>query len=152
MTIFAATQFSEDIRVEKNDMDTLVGIHPDQIEVPFVGGYFPKLGVYTRISITPEESPKHLAMRLIDTNGDVLFDEILSAEVIDQALEKAAIRGIGGIKQTTIFSPFHVKAEGTIMSILSVDGKDIIAGILRVVVNSPDNLDENQQLGAEITH
>src|SRR5689334_701395 len=88
--------FCEDIRQEVNNVDTLIGVMPDNVAIgKNVPGMIPKLGIYVRVHIEPELEVKSITLTADFFDGkhrQVLgvFDENAIARERNNAIKKGS--------------------------------------------------------------
>src|SRR5664279_2225184 len=106
--------FCEDIRTEKNDQHTLIGVLSDNIAVPQIPGALPKLGIYIRAQIETGYIPKKIVVSFHDTTGAEIPLSNWEAAAIKNASDDAKATGSPtyGLIMTAIISPFRVTALG----------------------------------------
>src|SRR5947199_412358 len=61
--------FCEDIREEKNEVYSLIGVMPDNINVPATPGMLPKLAIYARFHVPPTLNVGAIDLKLRFANG-----------------------------------------------------------------------------------
>jgi hypothetical protein len=126
--------FCEDIREEKSQQDTLIGILPDNISVPSFPGGIPKLGVYVRIHLSAETNIGSISITLHFPNGDKMllggFDDKLIREQRTLSGEKK--NPFIGLVSKVIASPVVFTQAGRILLVINVGGEEMICGALNV--------------------
>lgn len=136
--------FCEDIREEKTGQITLIGILPDNISVPPIPANapdgararMPKLAVYIRIHISPDENVRSMATKLVLSGGDEISLGEIDAAVIAQAKKEATDAGlpVAGIVHHAIMQGFAIPTPPErLTGILTVDGRNHTFGALRFV-------------------
>jgi hypothetical protein len=132
--------FCEDIRQEDREMNTLVGILPDNVTFPGVPAIIPKLGVYVRVSIdvSTDPGPMEIVLSVPGRESRVPIGTI-SQGLVNKAKEQAHSKGsqIAGIIARAVFSPFEVVQAGRIRALALVGGKQVLCGGLNIEVKSP---------------
>jgi hypothetical protein len=126
--------FCEDIREETSGTHTLVGVLPDNIVVGAVPGMLPKLGIYVRIRMDVDATPKTMTARMKIPGGQ-LFEIANFAKLIASAKEQAVSNEasfVGFIAKGTL-TPLPIPEVGTIEAIVEVDGTDYVCGILKLI-------------------
>jgi hypothetical protein len=126
--------FCDDIREEKRGSDILVGILPDNVNVPKIPFSFPKMAIYTRINLDPECDPGELSVTVRSPSGVALFAATLDANVVQKAITEAKASGspIAGLINRTISMNWHVKEPGRVTVIVTAHGKEYLAGALNL--------------------
>ena len=125
--------FCEDVRQEKQGY-SLIGILPDNVNVPSIPGMFPKLGLYVRLNVDPaaDVGPISLRLRLPDgTESDLTgFD----AEFVKETQKEAASKGApwAGFIVTAVSSPLSIAKAGRIIALASIMGEEMICAGLNV--------------------
>src|SRR5262245_674883 len=111
--------FCEDIRQEKSGQDTLVGVLSDNLSVPNAPVLIPKLGIYIRVQLDKDASPRTLRIKLRVPGGpDVPVTSL--DDLISQARADADTHGLpfAGLIARGVISPFPVHALGKIEAIV----------------------------------
>jgi hypothetical protein len=132
--------FCEDIRHEQNGVDTLVGVLPDNINVPITPALLPKIGIYIRILFPLSKIPSKISSHLqTPWQKELVKLGEVSPKQIATAVDEARAQGSDGVRFYTkaIISPFQVPSPGTIATITSIDNRNLLAGILSFRVQQP---------------
>jgi hypothetical protein len=115
--------FCEDIREERSGQDTLIGIMPDNINMGRYPSAVPKLGLYIRAHIDPDNPPSQIVAKLKTSWAE---SEIGRAEkeLIELAAEQSKQKGIplAGVILKAIIAPFQLKQPGLALLTVSIDG------------------------------
>jgi hypothetical protein len=86
--------FCEDIREEKSGQLNLIGIMPDNLNIPatpaptdgkILQAMIPKLALYVRVHLEPEDDPGEVQISLIFPNGDVSNIASFPAELVEES-------------------------------------------------------------------
>jgi hypothetical protein len=132
--------FCEDIREEKSGQDTIIGILPDNLNLPSLREpnmqpLLPKFCSYVRVSLDIQDKPKGLAVKLMDTKGSLITQGAWDQSVIDKAFSDAAANNmlIVGLIWKMVASPFPVMSAGKITASLIVNGAEHIVGALNII-------------------
>jgi hypothetical protein len=136
--------FCEDIREEKSGQTTLVGILPDNINVPprppdapaSLQPRMPKLGLYVRINLSPDEGVRAMRTKLKFPDGGEaemgLIDEATVAKSLQDAI--ASNLPVAGLLQYAVLQGLAIPTPpGLITGVLEVDGTEHTIAILRFV-------------------
>jgi hypothetical protein len=135
MIVAVIALFCDDIREEKIGTVSVIGIYPDNINVPKVPLALPKCGIYTRISFpVNNEPPERIALLLVHADGTEVPLTILNTELIKKARSEAQAKGApkAGLISTALLVPFEIKKEGRINVIAKIDDEDVVCGTLNV--------------------
>jgi hypothetical protein len=126
--------FCEDIRDEKSGMQTLIGIFPDNADVPAFPCTFPKLGLYLRIHIDPAFDPYSFSLVLRMPSGQEQVVAELGRELIDKGRREAedSQSPLIGFISRTIVRDFTIPGPGRISAIVKVGEQELLAGALNV--------------------
>jgi hypothetical protein len=126
--------FCEDVRQEFGGQFTLVGVLPDNLEVPTAPGLMPKLGVYIRAVIDSSHAPQQATVKLINTDGADIPVAQWDHTLIQRGYSDAATRGtpIYGLISTAVIGPFRIPQVGMIQVVVDIDATTYVAGILNV--------------------
>jgi hypothetical protein len=129
--------FCDDIREEKRGTDTLVGIFPDNINVPALPITFAKLAVYIRIHLDPSNDPPGaIPIRIEMPNGSQMPLGTLEESLVNKTLQDAKATGapIAGLISRAVASPFHLPAAGRLRVIVTIADEDVLAAAINVQV------------------
>lgn len=129
--------FCEDIREEKSGQDTLIGVLPDNLNIPNVPAIMPKLGIYIRVQLERNANPQTLKIKLrVPGAADMPMTKL--DNLISQAKTEAETHGLpfAGLVARGVISPFPIHALGSIEAIVEVDGAEYVCGVLNLVTGS----------------
>jgi hypothetical protein len=141
MTIHVTGFFCEDIREEQSGQVSIVGILPDNIQLPKPPEVMksprlvlPKLGLYVRIRISMEGTLNPMPVSLIMPNGERLRLGEADLELIEKSRREALA---GGIPIATIIfhaliQGFTVAQPGLIIAVLESEGIEYQFAVLNV--------------------
>jgi hypothetical protein len=137
--------FCEDIREERSGQDTLIGIMPDNINVDRYPSVAPKLGVYIRAHLDPDNPPSQIVAKFKTPWAE---SEVGRAEkqLIELAAEQAKQRGIplAGVILKAIIAPFQLKQHGLALLTISIDGgEDMPCAVLNLL--EPQAISSNEK-------
>lgn len=134
--IAAITIFCEDIREEKAGTDTVIGIFTDNIEVPQVGGIFPKICAYTRINVDHASNLGDLRLKIFGIDGSQILDAQMDPALIDKARSDSLTDGnpITSLVFKTVMSNVAVFQAGRISAVVTSALGDIQSGSLNIKV------------------
>jgi hypothetical protein len=147
--------FCEDIREEKSGQSTLIGIMPDNINVPtppqpvegrVPRGFIPKLGLYVRINIEADDEPGPMTLKLIFPGGTEQPLGDISAEIIAKSKAEAIARNlpIAGILSSAVLSPFiSPGGPGLITAVLDTEKGRHVCAVLNMLVEPANPLSSN---------
>jgi hypothetical protein len=131
--------FCEDIRQEKSNVDTLIGIFPDNISVAQTPGVMPKCCLYVRGHFPVAHPPAKVEVRLaVPWEAHTIHLGQIEAPVIHAAVANAKEkedRWIGLIFKAQ-FLNFPIPQPGRIFVIVSTGTKEFLTGTLRVVTDA----------------
>lgn len=146
--VSAITVFCEDIRVEKQNTNTIVGVLPDNIRVDGIPGVMPKIGVYTRLHFDIGFDPGPISIVLQYPSGEEDILTNIDPEILKLAKQDSINRNapMYGVVSRSLKSPFPVDQEGRITAIVNVGDAKIISGILNFELSdkSAEATDERQ--------
>ena len=128
----AITLFCDDIREEHMGMITLVGVYPNNVNVPSFPFVLPKLGIYTRILIDVNDALRKITIHISAPDGKIELSTEIDEESIAKSQMAAKDKGspIVGIMAHAIAAPFVVKEAGQIKLIVNIEGVEYIGGVL----------------------
>lgn len=125
--------FCEDIREEKQNTDSLMGIMPDNLNVPGPGA-IPRMALYTRIHLNPAFDPGRIHIRIVQANGEEVSLGDIEPHLVKKARDDAVAAGvpIAGVISRAVFGNFPIKAEGVVRAIVLAAGTETISAMLNV--------------------
>lgn len=128
--------FCEDIREEKTGTQTLVGVYPDNLNIPKVPVALPKLAVYLRIALDPFVDADPISVWLISPKGEERKINDIDPKMVAQT--QANIRKSGTPFATLIsriIAPaFPVTEHGRMKAVIRVGTEEIICATLNFQV------------------
>jgi hypothetical protein len=129
--ISVIAMFCSDVRQEMGGTQTIVGVFPDSVNLSAIPGAFAQMHVYVRMHIRPSFRPSSIVTRLVLPDGAEEISE-MDMKLIETARGKAIASGATymGLLATFALAPMHIKQEGRLQAIVSVDGVDHVAGAL----------------------
>jgi hypothetical protein len=127
--------FCEDIREEKNEIYSLIGIMPDNIKVVATPFAMPKLGIYVRIHISPTLNIGAIDIKLRFADGTDLALTTMDTDLIKKTQQEAIGRGSpwAGLMTRAVAAPFLVNIPGRILLIATFGGEELICGSINVL-------------------
>jgi hypothetical protein len=130
--------FCEDIREEKAGTDSLIGIMPDNIQVPNVPGMLTKLALYTRMNIDVKFDPGAISLLLVAPDGHRTLLSEIPSELITKAIREANEKGApyAGIISRTGFGTFGVQKPGRVVVVANTGGEDHFVAALNFEIAS----------------
>ena len=138
MMYSAVALFCEDIREEKSGTDTIVGVFPDNVNVPTFPFTFAKIAIYLRINMPADsDSPKRIEYWLTSPDNIPFPRTPIEAELIERARRDAMERGsvIGGTISKAVIGFLQLKTPGRLNLVVEIDGRELVAGTLNVQPN-----------------
>ncbi len=147
MTLNAIGLFCEDIREEKSGQVTLIGILPDNVNVPpapdNAKAILPKLGLYVRVHLGMDDEPGPMTIKLVFPDDSELmlgnFEPNLIATAKRQAQERRL--PIAGLVSHAVLSGLQASVPARIMAILESAGERrtlAVLNFLAVLDSAPD--------------
>lgn len=133
--IHAVALFADDIREEKDDRLTLVGVMPDNLKVPGLPGMLPKLAIFIRLNIPVSMDPQDAKVFLTDTSGTRNAVATFESDLVARGLSEAAEQGnnMGGVTMRMSASPFAVAKYGRVILEVEIGDECIQAGSLNIL-------------------
>lgn len=129
----AVTIFAEDLREERSGTETMIGILPDNVNVPQFPFAFPKMAMYTRIVVDHDFEVEPIKIYIKVNDSEVSLGEIEVA-LIDKALadSKEAGSPITGLISRAISVPFAVQQASRILVSARTSKHSVTTGTLRI--------------------
>lgn len=126
----AIALFCEDAREEQGGLFSLIGVMPDNIEVPEIPGLIPKLAIYVRVNLEVGYNPRSLMLWLQGPNEVKHELTEFEADMIEKTRQQASADNntIAGLQARAVSAPFPVFEEGRVQVILDVDGAEQVIG------------------------
>ena len=141
--VSAVALFCEDIREEKGDVDTLIGILPDNVNVsseiksgepgqPILPRVLSKLCIYVKLNFDPSEEFTEGKAQLVLPDGTRKDVGVIRPQTISEAKIKAKENGIpvAGIKLRMVFGGFQVRGSGLMMVEMVLGDRTYLAGAI----------------------
>jgi hypothetical protein len=146
MPYSAVGWFCDDVREEKGNKETIVGIYSDTVSVSSFPGAFKRITIYVRIQADVDQEVSTLKLFLsvpgVEGEGEV---GIFSLDGLKEGQERSKQRGlpfITLITQATI-EPLMVPSEGLIKATLQFnDHRTVVAAMLVRLRSSPSSASE----------
>lgn len=134
--------FCEDIREEKGDILTLIGLMPDTVNLETTDGkqessrsqrMLGKLSVYTRINFDPDLDIEINDISLVMPNGDPIRIGDISPALVSKARQQAKEQNniLAGIVSRASMWGFAAPEAGSIRVVVTINGEKYLAGALR---------------------
>lgn len=130
--INAIALFADDIREEVGGKESLVGIYPDNIEVPGIPGALGKIVVYFRIHIPVEAKFELVTAKLRRPDGEEHPLGEVTWEFMAEPRQQSIDAGgsMVGLVLRAVVAPLVFKEEGRFRAIVDIDGEEILCGSL----------------------
>lgn len=140
----AMALFCEDIREEKGEVVTLVGVLPDTLNLETGEGatiepgqkFLAKLCLYVRINFDPDFPLKPPHIRLVLPKEEILSVGEIGADVVEKAKSDAKARGhlLAGVISRAVLIGFR-PPDGTAKVEVEINGETYLAGALTFMLN-----------------
>jgi hypothetical protein len=139
MSVSAFGLFCEDVREEKGETTTLVGVFPASVNLPAFPSGLPKLGVYCMLHFPVEESDFTAEVKLRATWGFEVSVGKIGQDLLQLARAEAKTQELasGSILFKGILAPMPVPSPGRIEMIAVIDGVESVCGIVRFIAPGP---------------
>jgi len=137
-SISSVALFCDDIRFEKSNQETLVGVFPDNIEVENLPGVMPKLSIFVKVNCSAGFNLRSLTNRFIDPEGNIIFENSAEQQIIDQAAKDAEQEQSPsfGVKSTIISAPFQFNISGRYLLVSVINDEECLSGFLNIKVKA----------------
>jgi hypothetical protein len=141
--------FCEDIREEKNEIITLVGLMPDNVNVADAGApqpgmrkIIPKVCVYLRLNFEPHQTLGVASVRLVMPNGEKVPLGAIDAALMEksrlQALEKG--NALAGVTFRAVMGGLFLGEAGKLKLEVDLDEETYLAAALNLtMVSTPSS-------------
>jgi hypothetical protein len=132
--------FCDDIRQEASGTVTIVGVYPDNVNVPKIPGGLLKLGIYVRIHLDPSFAPVPISTWLELPDGKELNRDEVDPKLVRDALSKASTSEApyAGLIASFVIANFGITEPGRVKAMVQLGDQKIVAGALNVRVPRPD--------------
>ena len=124
--------FCDDIREEKTGAVTLIGIYPDNINVPAFPFVFPKLAIYTRINMDVHDSLGKILIRISAPGKEAELLTEIDEETIAKSQMNVKKQGspILGFINQIVAAPYVVTESGQVKITAKIEDVEYIGGVL----------------------
>lgn len=128
----AVAVFCEDIREETRNLNSLMGVFPDNMNVPKIPGAFSKIGFYARVHVNAKADVGAISvyLRLPDGHEDSL--QTVAADLVKKEQKKSREnqRPNAGFIVQGILNGLPITQEGQLQLIVRVGDEETVAGVL----------------------
>lgn len=134
--VIATTLFCEDIREEVSGTYSIIGVMPDNVEIPSHpehGGLVPRLACYFRISFDPSAPPAQASTELRwETTGATVLSVPVDRDVIHRLAADISEQGfpLATAFNTLISANFPVPDFGRLLAIVKWGDEEILTGAI----------------------
>ena len=124
--------FCDDVREEASGMHTLVGVYPDNLNVPPLPVALAKLALYVRVAVDPHIDVLPMFLWLVPDKGEEKQVNAIDPELVRRAQKEARERGtpIATIMCRIIMAPFPIMDYGRVKAALRTGDDEIICASL----------------------
>jgi len=140
MSLNVITFFCEDIREEKSNTETLVGVMPSTLSIPSFPSGIPKLGIYCRLQF-PMTLADFSAEAFLQTSwGQSVPIGGFSGDLTAQAKKESLAQGLplASIILKAMIVPMPLPEPGRIDFILKMGEEERICGVLGLFAIRPN--------------
>lgn len=132
--------FCDDVRREIGGTDTVVGILPDNINVPNKGGALPRLAVYIRVLFEPDEPIGKISAVLKTPTGETVNLGFVSEQLAQEAAAGARENDlpIAGIILRAVMTPFPIPEIGKFEAVVIHNDQNHTCAVLNIRLNDPN--------------
>jgi hypothetical protein len=126
--------FCEDIREEKSEQTTIVGVLPDNIKVPALPHILPKLAIYVRINFDPNFKPGKIKFKVIREDGSEQLLSEPAKSTVDQAIKDSKKSGapLVGLITKAAISPLPISQAGRMLVVMQMGRKKYTCASLNI--------------------
>jgi hypothetical protein len=141
--------FCEDIREEKGDSLSLIGLMPDNINLEISDAQanapssenriLSKVCIFARANFPPDESVRAIELNLLLPNDVEIPVGGAAADVIETAKTQARDMGapLAGVVMRVVLAGFRLPKPGIVQLKAKIDGKERILSMLNFKFNQP---------------
>jgi hypothetical protein len=127
--------FCDDVREEKSGKETIVGIYPDNVNVPSFPYTFPRVLIYTRINTDVRDKIKKVEIRISLPEEET--ETIMSTadkKFVSETQKTAKKKGtpIVSIVGRVVASQMRVLAPGQVRLLVTVNDDEYVGGFINV--------------------
>ncbi len=125
--------FCDDLREEKTEQETIVGVFPDNIMFPSVPGGFSKLALYVRITFPSDANPGEIEVRMVMPDGNE-FRSNVDPALVEKTRIDSQEQGnpISTIISRLVFGGFMVTKLGRIIVHARIGSREMIIATLNL--------------------
>jgi hypothetical protein len=144
MTLQVVGLFCEDIREEKSGQFTLVGILPDNVNVPAPPdpqnkdskAVIPRLGLYIRVHLGFKDDPGPMTLKLILPDLSEIELGTINTELIENSKTQALANDLpfAGILQHALLQGFTIPGAGKVVAVLDSKGERHTCAVLNFII------------------
>jgi hypothetical protein len=126
--------FCEDIRREMANTDSIVGILPDNMILDSAPATIPKLGIYARAQIDPDEVLHSIELILHTPWGEPRLLTEAEISLLEKSQKGARDNDLpfGGIILRALLRPFEVRTHGMIRVVAKMADTEITCAFLNI--------------------
>jgi hypothetical protein len=130
--VSAVTLFCDSMREEVGGTTSIIGVFPDNVAIEAFPANFPRLAIYTRITVTRDSVPKRIEMALRMPDGTeqgsiVIEGAPLEGLFIDHVGDPSPI---GSVFSVIVAAPFLIATPGRILSVVKIGDQELMAGTM----------------------
>ena len=128
--LVAIALFCESLRQETAGSETIVGVMPDNANVPQLPAAIPRLCIYVRVQVDPDFDPNPVSLALRTPDDKEIDLGKIDAAVFDTSRKQAKQTGkpYGGVIIRSELRPFAVLKYGRLEAILRTSTDKIVCG------------------------
>lgn len=127
----AVTMFCDDVRQEVGHTETIVGILPDNVNLPAFPIALPKIAIYTRIVVETDFIPEPIHV-VLSTGGSESTIATIDVETISNAIlqSKEKASPIVGFLARATAAPFPIEKPVRMLVRVTSENFNVISGTL----------------------
>jgi hypothetical protein len=143
MALHVVGMFCDDIREEKGGQTTIVGVLPDNVNLPprppgtspTARALMAKLGLYVRIHIGLEDDIGPMSVKLLMPDGTEIDMGSVDADVIALSKRQASEKGLpfAGIITNAVIQGFQVPLGGTIYGVVDIGDQRLTCAVMNLI-------------------
>jgi hypothetical protein len=134
MTVEALGLFCDDVRDELGGTHSIIGVYPDNLDIPTVPVTVPRLSMYVRLNVDSDDDPCEFSLFLIHADGEEHPLQKMQADYVagGLAMSRHQQNPKTGFIAKSFIMGLQVKNFGRMKVVVRFTDKEITAATLNV--------------------